>query len=375
MDERKYKIVIDSLGAAGAGLMRSLASALNWPANRVARLMYLSPQVLDAGLEREKAQKLLDMLGETGLQASMLPQHEPFTEGEPDFDIALSVRNFAHIGGILELIVHVLGVGPEKAREIVCASPALLMGGVSRATVDALRPRFAALQCDLDVAHRHTSLYDLLLAPCPEILRHRVLEIVAGHVNEPDAPANPRDGDRPNGMIAAGLSHAQATRLWDELRGCGATVQLVNRAFERFDVLMQQAQDGPELRSYLSEQARIPAKVIEKLLDRLPIVILRQLNAAQVERALTDLSALGVETEAQLTTFQAFDLSIDTVSERKDRAVRVLSSLTDRSQAAAASTLHELPARFQGPFSSVHARWLQAELKAAGADSRLLLRK
>lgn len=371
MEEQQYKVVIESLGGAGAGLMRSLAAALQWPANRVARLMYLSPQTLEGGLDRDRAEQLLALVGQTGLQASIQPQDAVVTEGVADYDIALVVKNFAHIGAIVQLIADVLGVNANKAREIICSSPALLMGGVSQATVEALRPRFQALQVDLDVAVRSQSVYDLILAPCPALMRQRVLAIAERHLGE----AGPKTDDlRLGGMLAGGLSFKQANTLWDELRGCGASVQLVNRNFERFDIVMKEAVDSPELRAYLEHQAGVPARVLDKLFTRLPIVVQRQLNPEQAELALAAFADLAASAVAELTTFQAFDLSIDAVPERKDRVVQVLAALTDRNQEAAVSALRRVPVRLDGPFSSVHARWLQAELKNAGAASRLIQR-
>ncbi|MCB1737348.1 MAG: hypothetical protein KDI42_04400 [Gammaproteobacteria bacterium] len=359
--------------------MRSLAAALNWPANRVARLMYLSPQVLEGNIERERAERLLELVTEAGLQASIQAQDAVIEEGVPDYDIALVIRDFSHIGAIVQLISHVLGVKPNKAREIICASPALLMGGVSLATVEALRARFEALQVDLDVAVRSQSQYDLILAPGPEVLRQRVLAIVARHLGKAgqaiplDQPGHQGKAQL-GGMIATGLNFKQANALWDELRGGGASAQLVNRTFERFDIVMREATDSPRLRAYLADRVGVPAQVVDKLIQRLPIVVQRQLSPDQAETALLEFAELDVLAVAELTTFQAFDLAIDNLSGKKDRAVQVLSSLADRSQQSAVTALSKLPARLDGPFSNVHARWLQAELKNAGASSRLVQR-
>ncbi|MCB1735337.1 MAG: hypothetical protein H6981_10815 [Gammaproteobacteria bacterium] len=354
--------------------MRSLAAALNWPANRVARLMYLAPQVLEGNIERDRAERLLELVNEAGLQASIQEQGAVIEEGVPDYDIALVIRDFSHIGAIVQLISHVLGVKPDKAREIICASPALLMGGVSLATVEALRARFQALKVDLDVAVRSQSRYDLILAPGSAVLRQRVMAIVARHLGKAGQPM-PNDNGAPlGGMIATGLDFKQANALWDELRGGGASAQLVNRTFERFDVVMREATDSRALREYLSDRVGVPAQVVEKLIQRLPIVVQRQMTPEQAEAALLEFADLGVLAVAELTTFQAFDLNIDALSGKKDKAVQVLSSLADRSQESAVTALSKLPTRLDGPFTSTHARWLQAELKNAGASSRLVQR-
>ncbi len=57
-----------------------------------------------------------------------------------------------------------LGVSASEAREILCASPPVLIGNVSHATVDALRLRFAAAGAEIGVSRRSDSRFDLVVA-------------------------------------------------------------------------------------------------------------------------------------------------------------------------------------------------------------------
>ena len=56
------------------------------------------------------------------------------------------------MAAIAGLIMDVLGVKLDKAREILCGSPTVLIGNVSANTVAALRRRFEPLGVELDVS-------------------------------------------------------------------------------------------------------------------------------------------------------------------------------------------------------------------------------
>lgn len=66
------RVVVNSLGSAGVGLIRSLRHVLPYSDADIAALLFQAPSLLLAGLEPQPAEAIAGLLRETGLDCAVL---------------------------------------------------------------------------------------------------------------------------------------------------------------------------------------------------------------------------------------------------------------------------------------------------------------
>jgi|JI6StandDraft_1071083.scaffolds.fasta_scaffold00477_16 hypothetical protein len=366
------RLVVTSIGAAGVTLIRSLRHVLPLADADIAALLFQAPSELLAGLEHRQAEGIAQLLRETGLECAVLDAGEPLDEGSGDHEVALSVRDVAHIPAVLVEVVRLLGVDVATARALICGSPAVLLGGISIATVNALRARFDALGADLDASRSEDARFDLYLGDCPAAIRHRAIDRLRAAIGplELSAPAPSGPSGTSGPLVVLGLDHATAARVWRELRQSDVPARIVNREFSRYDVLLHAATDNDDLRRHLTARAGMPAAVVPRVLARLPVVIHRGLRHAALESVTDELARAGAAIVVEPLAFQRFNLTLGEVREPRP-LVPVICAIAGMDEAATVTALRGRPARLAGMFPPLQARWLQHELRRAGVDARL----
>lgn len=359
------RVVARSIGTAGVALVRSLRHVLPFADADIAALLFQAPSELIVGLEAPQAAGIVQLLRDTGLDCDVVLGDQLIASGVGDHEVALSVRDVDKIPAVIVEVVKLLGVDVAAARGLVCNAPAVLLGGISTATVGALRARFAPLGADLDASRSADARFDLFLGECPAATRDRAVDRLRAAVGKLEIT-----GAAGGPLVVPGLDHDTATRVWRELRSADVPVRIVNRAFARYDVVLHAATDGDALRRHLTDRVGMPPAVIPKVLARLPIVIHRGLRHDELEAVLADLAAADARVVAEPLAFQRFNLALGEVREVRP-LIPVISAIAGIDEAAALTGLRARPPRISGQFPPLQARWLQHELRRAGVDARL----
>lgn len=363
-----YRIIVNSIGDAGARLVGVLKKVLPLSEARLAALLYQAPAELLSGLSRTQAEQINTLLRSTGLDSQVLSKDEAFTPGDASFEVALAIKPTSNMLAIAQLIMELLGVKLGKAREILCSSPTVLIGNVSESTVAALRRRFAPLGVELDVSCPAAAAFDLFLGDCPARDRERVKQML----RDLRLPLLPEQRAEPQPLLAIGLSKSQADKLWAQLRRTSLPVRLVNRDFERFDLRLDQAPKTPAMIDFLVATTGMPERIAPKVLEKTPVVIQQNIPFAQMTEQLEAIAALGGQASGHLLAFQVFGVVVEKVGDAT-ATVHLLQGLGGLSQEAALAAIS--PARgIAGALTNPQARWLQQELKRVGTECRVVLR-
>lgn len=353
-----WRLAILSLGDASAGLIPALRHVSPLPAAELAALLFRAPSILAEGLSREVAESMAELLRRTGLEVAPLHRDEPFEAGEGVFEVALAVADVQRLGEVAALICELLGCSPERAREMLCACPASLVGAVSEATVEALRRRFADVGAELDVSRPEEALYDLYVQDAgagggPEAAR--MLEAAGLEAVDDGGP-----------LLAAALGYGEAQALWGRLRGIDAPVRLLNRDFQRFDVCLERANASGALLDYLAARTGLPPQAVGRFPVTTPRVVLEGIDYFDAIKAVARLGELGAEATARPVALQRFvvELPSGADAESVTPLLRTVGGLSEE-QAAASVGGGVLPGRF----GKVQAAWLRAELGRIGVEA------
>ncbi len=369
----EYRLVMDSPGDAGIGLVKSLRSVCSCSDREIARRIFQSPSLLLSDLDRNAAEKLSGILNQTGAKTRVLPAGREFVEGKGEYEIALVVRDIERIGDVLATVCRLLHVQPVEVINLMVRSPAGLAGNLSLAAAEAFRDSLSVAGAELDISKYREARFDVFLGRSDDMDRRRIREILvrAGI----DTPPVRNENGSPQPMAATDLGWNEVDRVRKELTRFSEQVKILNRDFARFDIVLQRTGDHPrKVSEILKDRFGIPGTVHARLLGALPVALAREVPCAEVGGHLNALESAGATAGANMTSLQTFDLRIDTV-ESPEKTISILAMLGGK-QASSLPSLRNagLPALVEGPFTPLQARWLQKDLRAVGTRCALKLR-
>jgi len=354
------RLVLESVGRANAQALRAIRQVVPAPIQEVAKLVYQAPSELAEGLSRDVADELASLLGGLGFRVSVAAENAPFAAGSAQLEVALVVKDVARLAQLVAEAAAFLGTDLVTARRMVCRSPAVLLSGVSEATVAAMRERFEPLGAEVDVARLDTARHYAVLGLDGKALRRGVLDVVS----EVAPGATCAESDV--GFTVAELTLAEAQTLWERMHRLGVRMSVCNRDLERYDVTLVSVADAAAISAPLRELG-IPERVIPRLLQSLPVVVGQNLQHQAMLALLEQLTAAGGEAKGSPYSFQRFGLLLHEVRDvdaaielgRDDEEVPPLEAETAAKTAQGARV---------GCLSRTTALWLQHALRAQHAN-------
>jgi ribosomal protein L7/L12 len=372
-ESNQWRVVIDSIGHADAGLIGVLARVLERGEQQIATLLLRSPAVLVDALPRELAERTAALLRETGVELRVIPISEPFEPGEGHYEIALVVHAIDRISEITAEVARVVGCSAPQAIDLVCASPAVLLAGVSANTVEALRARFARLGAELIASDTRVARYDVVVIDPEQREAGRVARMLEalGIERDPNAAH-----DSP--VVAFDLDRKQTDALWERLRGATGPLRVFDRGFARFDIQLAAVGDHAEFAEWLAADTGMPLGLARDIGRHLPIVLHEELPRERAEACLHALAERGARAEALLTSFQTFDLELHKLGQREP-TLELLAGLGRMPAERIAEIEPRLRSnishlRIPGPFAKLRARWLVEEAARVGTQIELVPR-
>lgn len=361
-----WRVIVNSIGTSGAGLISILKKVSPLSENRIASVLYRGPAELLSHLPEQTAKEITELLQSTGLDCFVADTDYTFTPGDADHEVALVIRDFSRMADVLEQVMLLLGVDVETARKMLCTSPTVLVGGVSQNTVTALQKRFEPLGVELDISRPAEALFDVFLGETTAINRQQVLRLLRDN----KIPLlDDKTGDQP--LLAVELTREQADKLWERLKRTAYPVRIVNRDFQRFDLRLDECPRSEAMTQYLIESTGMPAKVAQKIPDKTPLVLQQNIRFADLAAHLDQINNLGGKASGHLLVFQTFALEIAKVGDLKAavNAVRFITGLTEEQAQEAVTRTRKL----NTPLTYPQALWLQTELTKTESDTLLTI--
>ena len=297
-------------------------------------------------------------------QVELVGVDEAFEAGVGDLEVALAVQRFDNMLGVIEGVMRVLGVDHDAAMRMVNASPAVLLGGVSQATVDALARRFAPLGAEIDATRHDAAVFDLAAEAGDDMTTRVLAELL------PDADRS-RSAAAGTVFHATGLDAAAAQSLWSELSRTAANVRVINRDFQRFDVRLEDLPDTPEAIELLTATTSMSGERAQRALTRLPFVLAENVRGPRMVELLEAVRGCGGQATASLLALMSFGLSLKPGGDRT-AARPWVEAIAGETAANQFSRPHS--SAVAGPLTKTQARWLQYELRHHGIASHLVER-
>ncbi|MFA0961050.1 hypothetical protein AB9P05_04540 [Roseivirga sp. BDSF3-8] len=348
----QYAVVITSIGNASPARIKPVAEKLEMPYEFMLRLIYNAPVVFVRNLDAESAPKAAALLRQIGLEATHMPAEEVPVYQNPRVDVSLYLHDVLQLPATVKSLAEFIGCPYQEAMKVLNNYPALVLGGVSPATAEALASRVNA---EVTYADPTQSAYTLEVAGTDRMVLHQVHRTLStmGVALEPGQ------------QLFRGLTYTQGQTVWKKFQSTGA-ILLMNQSFERYEVLLDALdQSVPGHRRQLVNLTGMPEEIVDEVLENLPVQLEASVSAQHIEQKLKDYQTAGLLCSSRRLTNTPRQLMVDEI-QSQEQARKVLSRFVPADQLP-----HPIRTPWQAPvpLSDLMARYAVQELEAAGCDA------
>lgn len=369
--ETTFDIVVQSIGSAGVGLIPALKKVSPLSENKIASLLFQTPAKLFEGLPESVAKEINELLLSTGLESYVISEKENFQPGDNNHEVALVINDYNNIQEIAKNIVTLTGLPIEDIRKVLCKSPTVLIGKISKNSAEAIRSRFEVLGVEVDISNPQETSFDVFKGECSDFDQVQINRILKSLDQSKTQVVTQVKSDVAT-LVCAGISKEQADKLWQQTYRTSLPLKIVNRDFERFDLRLDQAPDTPEVIEYLTTSTGMPESVAKKVLTKLPLIIHKNIRFNKLDEEIQKLKKLGAVSSGHLLVFQSFSLKINAVK-NMEQTIELLNIIGGVDKKVIKESLLDKKI-IEGPFTSPQVQWLQYELKKIGTTTNRILR-
>lgn len=302
-----FCVVIDSLGSATLNSAAAIARGLGVSAAQVVHCLYRAPAILADRLEAHLAEQLTGVLQSIGYDVRMIREDECRIAPAPLYDIAVYLEDVARLDEAAARLGKFIGMDSEEAVRAIITPPGLVLGGVSIATVEALRAHLGE-SLAVTAAPQEDAYYTLVLGDCLPLLRQRLLDDLRHSNITPLAD---------QGVLATNLPGSLLQPLWNRHK-TNTALRLVNTAFLRFDINLDQPPAAPlplAARQLLEQLCDIPDAYLDEVLASAPVTLAESVTREALEQLLESLAPFNLVLSGELITFQSLGLTLESAAD------------------------------------------------------------
>lgn len=357
MDPRDgYAVVIDSIGSASPVVHKVLAEGLNIPSDVMLKTLYHAPSVMARNLDAEIAEQSADLLTKLGLEARSVAPDAPLPPSPELVDVALYLRDASLLPQVCVELREFIGCDQNAALNMLQQEPCVILGGVSRATAEALASRVSA---EVSVCNPRKSSYTLFLRGNDTVL----LRHLEQHLRSMKLPFD--FGKSPE---VKGLNYDQSQRLWAKFQS-GGLVEIVNEGFQRYELLLTGVSPVEQgQKEALVRMTGMPEAIADKVLANLPIQLDESVASDRLEPLMEECRTAGLIVEAKRIEGGPRHLVLDKAKDWS-RTAEVLKRFLPEGEIPKEA---RLPFLCPLPMGDVLSRYALGQLQAVGCRGRIL---
>jgi hypothetical protein len=290
-------LTIKSIGRAGFSDCVELASRLELAPVPFIKSVYQAPFVVTLERPDGDHRSIQNDLRDRGFEIDdAIAQTE---ESKALYDVAVVLDLRRSVEPVLDVLSHFIGAPSNEILGMLLRPPSLVLGDVTKATVEALNFRLDGLSAKLLSSEKVAALYDLFL-PELDYFTLQSIESAAGRKATPESL---------EWRIIKDLSFERANVLWRQF-GHHAGVQIVNQDFQVWDIWLDSVPTEEIALDRLAQIAGIPANACRRIVKHLPIVIKSSVTSETVRDLQEKLTAESIATRAELATLRNFAVTL-----------------------------------------------------------------
>lgn len=280
--ETQYNVIIDSIGTANPSVSSILADALGTPVEIVIKALYNAPSILFKEIEEDLANQTVELLGKLGVKSHSQESDLPLPPPEDPVDIGVYVHDISKLNKIVSDLSEFMGGKKSETLNLLMNDPAIVLGGVSRATGLALIER---LDAEVIISEPKSDLYTLTFKSDNKLIQSQL----ESYLKYAEIPY-----DFSQLCEIRDLSYETANEIWSKFHSTGM-VKMKNQSFQRYEIILEAVDtSNPNYRTKLINEVGMPNEVIDEVIQNLPIQIEASVNHTFLQDKLADYATAGL---------------------------------------------------------------------------------
>jgi hypothetical protein len=348
-------IIIQSIGTAKPGVGKVLADVLGVSNEVVVKLLYCTPSILFQNVDEELAVKTYTLLTQLGLDVDITGADTPLPEPPALYDLAIFITDPAKLGKVNSQLAEFLGCTEQEALQLLLKDPAVVLGGVSQATAEALSRRIDA---EVIMTTPQTDLYTIKIN------------------NTDKAVAAQLDAALKNAGLTMELKgrdavedvpYAASRQVWQRMQSTKG-IEVYNQSFLRYQIILTAVDTSiSNYRNVLTAEVGMPDDIIDEVLQNLPVVLNEWVNRSTLQALLEKYSAAGLQCSIEKIPFGDKKLVVDNIT-HTGQVQSILSQFYTGISITKGTTKWVSPV----PISPVLSRLLTHQLQQTGCDVEIV---
>lgn len=284
--ETQYNVIIDSIGTANPSVSSILAEALGSPVEVVVKALYNAPSILFRDIEEELAEKTVELLGKLGVESHTQTNDLPLPPETEPVDIGVYVHDIYQLNEVTAELADFIGSSQQETLNLLMNDPAIILGGVSRATGEALINRINA---EVIISDPKADLYTLIFTSDNKMIQSQLESYLKYAEIAYDFSEKREIRD---------LDYATANQIWSKFHTTGM-LKMMNQSFQRYEIVLTAVdKNNADYRTKLTAETGMPDEVIDEVLENLPIQLEASVNHTFLQEKLNAYEAAGLTCES-----------------------------------------------------------------------------
>jgi hypothetical protein len=296
-------VIIQSIGTARPGTGKVLADVLGVSNEVVVKLLYCTPSVLFQHIDEELAANTSTLLSQLGLEVQVTNDDVPLPEPPALYDLAVFIPNPLQINTVNSQLAAFLGCTEQESLNLLLKDPALVLGGVSQATAEALSK---CIDAEVIISDPKTDLYTIKVLNRDAAFLKQITAAFANAGLTVDLKKQDCIED---------IDYTTSQQLWQRL-GNTKSIEIYNQSFQRYDIILESADTGnTAYREVLTNEVGMPGEIIDEVLQNLPILLNDSVNRKTLQELLELYTTAGLRCSFNKIPFGDKQLVVDNISQ------------------------------------------------------------
>ncbi|WP_299675046.1 hypothetical protein [uncultured Dokdonia sp.] len=267
-------VIIDSIGTAKPVASKILSDAFEIPQELITKLIYGAPSVLLHKVDKTLAEKATTTLSQLGLEVSVQDASVSIPVSNASYEISVYIEDIEALPTVTRQVSEFLGCSLKEAFHLLAEPSGIVLGNVSKATVDAFSKRVDARVVASQVAK---DTYTITVQPDEKLLQ----EQISKELNTKEYPF-------------INISYSDSQHIWRKY-GTSNKLTICNESHLRYELLLEKVTtSNPRHKETLMTTIGMPEEIIDTVLTNLPV---------QLEEGITIQEAI-----TQIETYKATGL-------------------------------------------------------------------
>ena len=300
--ETQNRLTVLSIGTASAISAKAIADGLQTSSDKVAEKLYRAPAVLVDNLSVQASESLAELIQNLGIDVRIEPSDAPPPPPNELFDISIHFNDIESLPKVAYQLSAFLGTDTATIVQLLLTPPAIVLGNVSQATLQALSTRLDEPGVELIASRPTKALYSVIVRDLEKPQLQELHQFVS------------RMGLSLSNLQDFGITsidYQTAQTIWKHF-GHRMPIQIVNQDFYRYDIKLETLPETNQLHAveYLENQIGIQTSDYDAIEPHLPLVIQEGVSQESMQEIKANFEKHHIDISCHNITFQRLHICI-----------------------------------------------------------------